>query len=724
MADPDPNATPNMVPFKLQNGTMGQIPAGLSDQAAAAMMSRLNTAANNEDQQNSAQIAQPGPELFPSLGAKADAFKAAIASGAKTAGNYITSTPGLGWTAPVANMGANVGADVTALPWDAPASIINAAMKTAQNYGYAQDAPAVPYFGPKLKSDAGITPTSGQVAPRIENALTIASTLGESVLPSLFKGAAFEGLGEGGSYVGHEAAQAIDPRLDPLFQTGGALVANASPFEQAGSLIARPIRGKDAGKTYDAAMQTQADVNAANPNDEMTRPPITLGQVGSPLVKGAERVFGAVPILGMGVESARANATEGMVQGRNTAATAVGANPANTTRNAAGDALYWGVRRNLTDVGQRMDNIENTIANNTQGPGGGAAFMDPHNLIDRLDGLKWTTDPTTGRIYSPNEAGVNSMIDAEIARVNQNRVPEDQGVHAQAQSDIAAATATLSNPASTPQTVQQATTSLLQAQATMDANLKIPFQVARQMKTQAGYSANQSLGQQPTLNDHLAGANVDAYRDAIQQHVNGLDPQLGQQYQDLNSQYKSASDANRAIGDRHEGTLTSMVRTGMTAPSEVAEVAQTPVWNQAAGNQLRQLGQNTKGEFVPRDLAATWDAMTPQAKQLYTQTQPSAADTLDNVSQLARNYNIPPETGGLTKSLAWLEALNHAIEHVGLKGALGAAPLGYMAESMPTIRAVAGRPQPYFQTLNQNLPALMAVAAQQQRNQGQPGSTP
>ena len=116
--------------------------------------------------------------------------------------------------------------------------------------------------------------------------------------------------------------------------------------------------------------------------------------------------------------------------------------------------------------------------------------------------------------------------------------------------------------------------------------------------------------------------------------------------------------------------------------------------------------------------------MTPAAKQLYTQTHPGAAETLDNVSQLARNYDIPPETGGLTKSLAWLEVFNRLLEGVGMEGALGAAPLGYMAQSMPTIRALAGRPQPYLNTINQNLPALAAVAAQQQRNQNLPGSAP
>jgi hypothetical protein len=714
-------ATPNTKPVTLSDGSTAEVPDGLDPASENSFIARLDAANNATIQQRSNLIAQPGPELFPSLGAKADAIKAAVASGLSKAGSAITSVPGLGWTGTAANMGANVGADVAALPWDAPASVVNAVTQTAKNYGYAQGAPDIPYFAPKLKSDAGVTPTSGTWAPRIENALMIASTLGEGFLPSLFKGAVMEGLGEGGSYVGGKVAENTDPRLAPILQTGGAIVANGLPLEQGGSLLTRGLRDPEAGKTYDAAMQTQADVNAANPNDQMTRPPITLGQVGTPFVKGAERVIGAAPILGIGVESARTNAKEGMVQGRDTAATAVGADPANTTPNASGDALYWGVPRNLNDVGQRMESIENTIANNTQGPGGGAAFMDPHELLDRLNGLKWTMDPTTGRVYSPNEAGVNSMIDAEVAKVNQNRVPEDQAVHAQAQSDIAAATATLSNPASTPQAIQQATASLLQAQSTMDANLKIPFQVARQMKTMAGYSANQSLGQQPTLYDHLAGKNVDAYRDAIQNHVNGLDPQLGAQYQDLNSQYKAASDANRAIGGRNEGTLTSMMRTGMTSPSEVAEVSQTPVWNQAAGNQIRATGQNPKGEFVPRDFAATWDAMTPQAKALYTQTHPGASETLDNVSQLARKFNIPPEAGGMTKSLAYLEALNRVIEHIGLKGALGAAPLGYMAESMPAIRAVAGRPQPYLRTLNQNLPALAAVAAQQ-RNQ--PGATP
>lgn len=713
----DPNA-PKMVPFKLQNGTMGQIPAGLSDEAAAAMMARLNAAAQSEDQQRSSEIAQPGPELFPSLGAKADAFKAAIASGLSRAGNAITSTPGLGWTGPTANMAANVGADVAALPWDAPASITNAITKTAQNYGYAEGAPSVPYFAPKLKSDAGITPTS---APRIENALTIAATLGEGFLPSLFKGAVFEGLGEGGSYVGQKVAEATDPRLKPLFETGGAVVANALPWEQGGSLVMRGLRGEDAGATYDAGMQTQADINAANPNDQMTRPPITLGQVGTPLVKGAERVVGAFPVLGMGIESARANAKEGMVQGRNTAATAVGANPANTTPNAAGASLYWGVRRNLTDVAQRMDNVENTIAN-YQRPGGGDALVDVHPLLDTLQSMKTRTDPA-GNVYPNVASDIGSMIDNEIANINRNRVPEDQNLHVYLQSQIQGLNDQINDPNTSPQQLPALQAQLAQDAAQMDANLKIPFTALRQMKTLQSYDVNPQTGM-PTLNAHMGGKVLDAYRDTLQNHVANLDPSLGLQYQTLNNQYKDAADASRAITDRHEGTLTSMMQTGMGAPTEVAEVSKTPVWGQAAGNTIRETGQNTKGEFVPRNFAAEWDSMTPAAKALYTQTHPDAAGTLDNVSQLAKNYNIPPEAGGMTKALAWLEFLNHAIEHIGFKGALGAAPFGYLAESMPMIRAVAGRPQPYFRTLNQNLPALAAVAAQQQRNQAQPGSTP
>jgi hypothetical protein len=700
-----------MATVTLANGKTATIPDGLNDSDAATMISRMNTAVENETQQRSNEIAQPGPDIFPDLHSYGDAFKAAVASGAKTAGNYITSTPGLGWTGPAANMAANVGANVVSLPWDAPAAITNAITKTAQNYGYAQGEPDFPLLAPKLKSDLGITPTSGQVAPRVENALTIASTLGESILPSLTKGAVMEGLGEGGSYVGQKVAENTDPRLSPILQVLGAIGPNALPWEQGASVALSPLRAKDAGATYDAAMQTQADVNAAGGN--MTRPPLTLGQVGGPFIKGAERAFGAVPVLGVGIDSARENAKEGMVQGRDTAATAVGATPTDTTPNASGSSLYWGVRRNLTDVAQRMDNVENTISN-YQGPTGGDALIDVHPLLDSLQGMKTKTD-AAGNVHPNVAPELGGMIDNEIANINSARTPEDPALHVQLQSQIQGLHNQINDPNTPPQDIPALQAQLDQAAAAMDANLKVPFNVLRQMKTLQGYEVNPTTGM-PTLNGHMGGKVLDAYRDTIQQHVNGLDPQLGAQYSALNDQYKTAADASRAIGNSNEGTLTSMMRTGMGSPSEVAEVSQTPVWGQAAGNQIRQTGQNTQGEFVPRAFAAQWESMTPAAKLLYTQTHPGAAETLDNVSQLARNYDIPPQTGGLSKSLGWLEVLNQMIEHVGLKGALGAAPLGYIAESMPTIRAVAGRPQPYLRTINQNLPALAAVAAQQQRN--------
>jgi hypothetical protein len=709
-----------MAQVTLSNGKTADIPDGLSDADAAAMMTRMNAAVENEDQQRSSEIAQPGPELFPSLAAKGDAFKAAIASGAKTAGNAIVNTPGLGWTGPAANISANVGADVVTLPWDAPAAITNAITRTAQNYGYAQGEPDIPLGAPALKSALGITPTSGQIAPRIENALTIAATLGENVLPSLFKGAVMEGVGEGGSYAGQKIAEATDPRLSPLFQVLGATGLNAMPLEQIGSIAAKPFRAEDAGKTYDAGMQTQADINAANPNDQMTRPPLTAGQLGGPFIKGAERLFGAVPVMGMGVESARANAKEGMVQGRDTAATAVGATPTDTTPNASGASLYWGVPRHLEDVSNRMDNIENTISN-FQRPGGGDALIDVHPLLDTLQGLKTKTD-AAGNVYPNVAPAIGSMIDEEIANINRARVPEDPALHVQLQSQIQALNSQINNPNTPAQNIPALQAQLDQAATAMDANLKVPFTPLRQMKTLQSYDVNPQTGM-PTLNAHVGGKVLDAYRDTLQNHTTNLDPQLGAQYQDLNNQYKTAADASRAIGSSNEQTLTSMMRTGMGSPSEVAEVAKTPVWGEAAGNQIRQTGQNTKGEFVPRTFAAQWENMTPAAKQLYTQTHPGAAETLDNVSQLARNYDIPPETGGLTKSLAWLEAFNHFLEGVGFKGALGAAPLGYVAQSMPMIRALAGRPQPYLHTINQNLPALAAVAAQQQR-QGEPVPTP
>lgn len=709
-----------MATVTLSNGQTKTIPDGLSDTDAAKVIADANADAQNEAQQRSSEIAQPGPEMFPALGAKADAIKAAVGSGLSKAGSAITSTPGFGWTGPTANMAANVGADVASLPWDAPAAITNAITQTAKNYGYAKDEPDFPLLAPKLKSDLGITPTSGVWPNRIENAATIASTLGESLIPSVLKGAAMEGAGEVGSYGGQKLAENTDPRLSPLFQVLGATGLNSLPWEHIGSVALSPFRAKDAGKTFDAAMQTQADINAANPDDQMTRPPITAGQVGGPFIKGAERLFEAVPIMGMGVANARTNAKEGMVQGRDTAATAVGASPTDTTPNAPGSSLYFGVRRNLTDVAQRMDNVENTIAN-YQRPGGGDALIDVHPLLDALQGMKTRTDPA-GNVYPNVAPEIGSMIDNEIANINSARVPEDPRLHVQLQSSIEGLHNQINDPQTPPQDIPALQAQLNQDAAQMDANLKIPFTPLRQMKTLQGYDVNPQTGM-PTLNGHMGGQVLDAYRDTIQQHVNNLDPQLGGQYSALNDQYKTAADASRAIGNMHEGTLSSMMQTGMGAPSEVAEVSQTPVWGQAAGNQIRETGQNTKGEFVPRAFAAQWEGMSPEAKQLYTQTHPGAAETLDNVSQLARKYDIPPEAGGLTKSLAWLEVFNRFLEGVGLKGALAAAPAGYLGQSMPLIRALAGRPQPYFQTLNQNLPALTAVAAQQQR-QGQTGSTP
>jgi len=718
-------ATPGTKPVTLSDGSVGEVPDNLDPASESAFITRLdaaNTAATQaKNQERSSEIAQPGPELFPAAGAKADAIKAAVGSGLSRAGSAITSTPGFGWTGPTANMAANVGADVVSLPWDAPAAITNAITQTAKNYGYAKDEPDFPLLAPKLKSDLGITPTSGTWPNRIENAATIAATLGGGVLPRVIKGAVMEGAGEGGSYVGQKVAENTDPRLSPLLQVLGATGGNMLPWEHIGSIAFSGQRPTDAGKTLDAAMQTQADFNAVNPDDQMTRPPITAGQVGGNFVKGAERIFEAVPIMGMGVANARANAKEGMVQGRNTAATAVGATPTDTTPNAPGSSLYWGVRRNLTDVGQRMDNVENTISN-YQRPGGGDALIDVHPLLDALQSMKTRTDPA-GNVYPNVASEIGTMIDSEIANINANRVPEDPALHVQLQSQIQGLNNQINDPNTPPQNIPALQAQLNQAASQMDANLKIPFTPLRQMKTLQSYDVNPQTNM-PTLNGHMGGKVLDAYRDTIQGHVNGLDPQLGAQYQDLNNQYKTAADASRAIGNSNEGTLTSMMQRGLGSPSEVAEVSQTPVWGQAAGNTLRQQGTNTKGEFVPRAFAGVWDSVPAASKALYTQTHPAAADTLDNVSQLARKYDIPPEAGGLTKSLAWLEVFNRFLEGVGMKGALAAAPAGYLGESMPLIRSLAGRPQPYFQTLNQNLPALAAVAAQQQRNQKQPGSTP
>ena len=472
--------------------------------------------------------------------------------------------------------------------------------------------------------------------------------------------------------------------------------------------------GTDPGEAFDAAVQMQNDLG-------LKKPPITLGQVGSPVVQQFEKILGAIPFLGAGVQSAREQAKGAIVDTRNDAAASVGATPTDTTPTAPGTAAFFGTKAFLNDVGQRMDNVENTIAN-YQRPGGGDTLVDPHALLDTLQGLKTRTDPA-GNVYPNVAPAIGTMIDEEIANINRARVPEDPALHVQLQSQIQALNSQINNPNTPAQNIPALQAQLDQAASQMDANLKIPFTPLRQMKTLQSYDVNPQTGM-PTLNGHMGGKVLDAYRDTIQGHANNLDPQLGAQYQDLNGQYKAAADATRAVGNLDEQSTTSMLKRGTAAPSTVQPLAATPVWGEAAGNTLRQMGNNPKGEFVPREFASAWNNMTPAAKALYTQTHPDAARMLDNAGKLAANYDIPPETGGFSKALAMLELFNRGLEHIGFGGTLLGAPGSYIAESAPVVRAVAGRPQPYFSTLNQNLPALAAVAAQQQRNQPQPGSTP
>lgn len=706
-----------MASVTLSNGKTATIPDGLADDAAASMISRLNAAAQSEDAQAQPTSTWGSVKSFLNKTPAEAVASADTASGGALSGaaSWLNAKSG-GALAPAANMAGNVAINVGTLPWDAPASISNAILRTAQNYGYAKDEPELPLEAPVFKQAFGVTQNTGPASGRIENALTIASTLGDSLLPSLFKGAAREGLSEGGSYAGQKVAEATDPRLAPALETGGAIAANALPVEQTASLLAKPLRGNDAANTLNAATETQKYVNAnLQPGEEpLTRPPVTLGQVGGPFVKGLERMTGAVPILGMGVESARQNAEEGMVRGRDTAATEMGANPVDTTPTSPGSSLMFGTEQFQKNVAQRMDNVESALANNTQGPGGGAQLADVHGLLDTLQGMKTNTD-AAGNVHPNVAPAIGQMIDNEIAHVNSARTPEDPALHAQLMNDANSLQAQINSPNTPAASLPALQAQYQQTVAQIDANLKVPFNVLRQMKTLQSYGVDNNG--QPTLNGHMGGKVLDAYRDAIQAHADALDPQLGAQYQDLNGQYKTAMDATRGVGNKSEATLTNLVRSGMRSPSLVEPFVNTPAWGEASGNMIRTLGQ--KGDQFdpsgPQGFARTWDAVPAANKPAYTGGNPDTQEALDNVSQLARNFNIPTQSGGLTKSLAWLEVFNKALEHMGAVKLAGAAPLGYMAESMPAIRALAGRPQPYFRSLQQNLPALAAVARNQQQ---------
>ena len=112
----------------------------------------------------------------------------------------------------------------------------------------------------------------------------------------------------------------------------------------------------------------------------------------------------------------------------------------------------------------------------------------------------------------------------------------------------------------------------------------------------------------------------------------------------------------------------------------------------------------------------------PRAGRCSPPPSPEAAWLLDHATDVARALEQGPERHGgestIAGPLATTAIAEHAMSTLGALGSgIGGAATAYALERPGTIRALAGRPAPYFKQIS-SLPALMAVAQAQGRNLG------
>jgi hypothetical protein len=699
-----------MATVQLRDGSIAEIPDGLTPDAMENWATRAQAAYDNA-KSTPVQPVSPAPSNPSPPNSSPSFWDKVVAFGNQTPTDLIKSIPSADdvfprdqypgvnavrdWmrsniqqSAP-GNFAANVAADVATMPWDAPASILNPILHTAQNYGYGQNVADAPLLGPTLKAKVGVTPSTDPVYNTAETVAQAVATGGGSLLPRLVNAAWSVGKGELGSYLGGKLADWWgDPRLKELFETGGGVVGSQMPVSKVTTpVVSKVFGGPDAAEKFKSAQVVQDQTGA-------DQSPVTAGQVGGPFIQTVERWLGKIPLTGTPIHSAQSDVqTQLDLAHRKAVETATGV-PLSTDINAPGAALLNGINEHVASTmaaaKPQIDDIEKKLGTqNTSGPGGGAAMVDPRRLINELNGMKTRTD-AAGNVHTIVAPEVAAQIDAEIAKINSARQPE--------------------NP----------------ALGTDDANMKVPFEALRQMKTRLGASA---FGPgTPSLDDLLDGRVYGAYSKAIQGFANQLDPQTGADYAKATGDYANAADLQRTFkkivdGGANSQTLTTALQKGLTAPETIANYAQTPAWNPAAAATLGSLGRITPGGSFNADVfAKTWNGMTPEAKALYTQGSPDMIKTLDAVAHLGAGFD---PTGGRKKPVTGQEAMfallaDRLYSSFGEKGAGAAAAASspYFAsaglESAPFKKAMAGQQTPW----NLNLPALLAVAQQQGRNQG------
>jgi hypothetical protein len=700
----------------LSNGGVVTLPDNADDATRQDLLNQAEAAAKGATGQNANQLLPATSPLFPR-----DQYPGINAAIDWTRANILQSQAG--------NFVGNVTADIAAMPWDIPAGISNAITHTAKNYGYGMNKEDVPLIGPRLKHDLSITPLTDPWAQRAETAATIATTGGGSFWPRVVSGILGEAKGEIGSYLGGKIADATDPRLREALQTGGAITAGGAPVEKIAAPVVRKLfANPSAPNAYDAAKTVQGATGASTP-------PITAGQLGGNFLQTIEGWLGRVPIVGAPIHAAQGNVEKQIEQTRDTAAQTVAGPNATVdgSPSAPGVALLNGVRAAVNDAMStakpQIDAIENQLGTqNVRGPGGGSAMVDVRGLTNDLQSLKTATD-ANGNVRNIVAPEIAAQIDAEIASINKARQPENAAFDAWMQGNINRAQTALNDPSTPAAAKPMLQAQLQQAQAARDANLKVPFEALRQMKTLQGA---ETFGDgTPTLNGRMNGKVYDAYGGALQGFASNLDPALGAKYAKATGGYSGAMNLQRDFKNitqgANENQLTSLMTSGLKGPESIRALAKMPeVWKQAAASTIAMLGRTPRGAFDPDLFARQWNSATNEAKDLYTQGAPGMRKALDAAATLGSGFRPTTHPGVATTSgIIGAEVFSKLLDHMfgegtGLAGqaAVIGAPTALSAgiESPATMRMLAGRPAPF--TFQQHLPAILAVTQAQGRNLG------
>lgn len=679
-----------------------------------------------------------------------------------------------GWPSAAGKMAANVAPNIAVGGSDAMANAANKIAGTLESYGLASPSPTivdkngqtiqtgripsasgaikeaaeVPQFEPgSLGSQTeGWLTTAGQLAAGNAGGLTGVAknfnwgSLVPSTLKNLTRGAIVDALGQGASYVGGEIANAVDPRLKQLGEVFGPVAAFQTPWESVGSATAGPLglRASNAGETYDAAKAIADQLN-------LPETPVTAGVLGSRPVKALESMLNWIPGANVFTTGAQKRMQEAVPNSIEASAQSLApGQPLATEPGGPGSQLQMAAKADLnqrwSDAKSQMDAIESNLSNQAT-PTGEMRLVPLQALTQELNALR--TKSFGGRTYNIAGSAQDNAISNIIDNLSSKATPEDMALHQRMNGIIAANQNALGAGNLSPALAQAAQMAINRANAAKAANMKVPFEAVRAEKSNVGAA--------------LEGDNSLDYRtdksmyDALANQLQTFADQSGQgpAYQTARGAYTNAMDTRdmlktsllHPVGEpvspgvyrNPPGAtdLTNSLTSLLKNPERGEPLATQPYFPGVAASTLGRLGIGPRGEFDPRAMANQWNTSTQGGRDLLTGGNQAVQGQFGNAATLANavaggSVERPRLNENIAHGATVASMLAGLGEHVLNHGLLHAAPIltgagagGYMLENPATLRALAGRPNPWATQMGQNMPAVMSVLAQQGRLPGQ-----